>query len=55
MITNHIFADVSQFDLQKGTVLLNSGYEMPVQGIGTFMLSNSQAENSVYWALKAAK
>ena len=41
------------FDLKKGTVLLNSGYEMPVLGIGTFMLSNSQAENSVYWALKA--
>lgn len=53
MITNHIFADVSQFDLQKGTALLNSGYEMPVLGIGTFMLSPEQAENSVYWALKA--
>ena len=41
------------FDLKKGTVLLNSGYEMPVLGIGTYLLSNSQAENSVYWALKA--
>ncbi|MBQ7549883.1 MAG: aldo/keto reductase [Clostridia bacterium] len=41
------------FDLEKGTVLLNSGYEMPVVGIGTFMLTEEQAENSVYWALKA--
>lgn len=43
----------SQFDLVHGTVKLNSGYEMPVLGIGTFRLSQQQAENSVYWALKA--
>jgi len=43
----------SQFDLVRGTVKLNSGYEMPVLGIGTFQLSQQQAENSVYWALKA--
>ena len=42
-----------QFDLVHGTVKLNSGYEMPVLGIGTFRLSQQQAENSVYWALKA--
>ena len=33
-------------------VTLNSGYKMPVLGIGTYALSDSQAENSVYWALK---
>ena len=32
--------------------MLNSGYEMPVLGIGCFMLSQQQAENSVYWALR---
>lgn len=42
-----------QFDLTRGTVKLNSGYDMPVLGIGTFRLSQQQAENSVYWALKA--
>lgn len=42
----------SQFDLDKGTVVLNSGYEMPILGIGTYQLSNAQAENSVYWALR---
>ena len=49
-VKNNTYPD---FDLKKGTVLLNSGYEMPVLGIGTYLLSNSQTENSVYWALKA--
>ena len=40
------------FDLEKGTVLLNSGYEMPILGIGCFRLSQEEAENSVYWALR---
>ncbi|GJH40052.1 2,5-diketo-D-gluconic acid reductase [Capnocytophaga sp. HP1101] len=40
------------FDLNKKTVKLNSGYEMPIIGIGVFMLSNDQAEASVYNALK---
>lgn len=40
------------FDLQKGTVTLNNGIEMPILGIGTFSLSDSDAEESVYWALK---
>lgn len=41
------------FDFSKKTVTLNSGYEMPVLGLGMFSLSDSQAENSTYWALKA--
>lgn len=41
----------NEFDLEKGTVLLNNGLEMPLVGIGTFTLSNEQAEDSVYWAL----
>ncbi|MBQ4513203.1 MAG: aldo/keto reductase [Anaerolineaceae bacterium] len=45
-------AQTADFDLEKGTVLLNSGYEMPVLGIGCFALSDQQAENSVYWALR---
>lgn len=40
------------FDLENGTVLLNNGIEMPILGIGTFSLSNSQASDSVYWALR---
>ncbi len=53
MMTASIFAQAPAFDLKKGTVKLNSGHEMPILEIGTFQLSNSQAENSVYWALKA--
>lgn len=34
------------------TVTLNNGITMPALGIGTYMLSSSQAENSVYWALR---
>ena len=43
---------VGRFDFEKRTVLLNSGYEMPVIGLGTWTLDNDQAENSVYHALK---
>ena len=41
------------FDLEKRTVLLNSGYEMPVIGLGTWTLSDDEAEKSVYHALKS--
>ena len=40
------------FDFEKKTVTLNSGYEMPILGLGMFSLSDSEAENSTYWALK---
>lgn len=36
------------FDFARRTVLLNNGIEMPVLGLGTFGLSNEQAENSAY-------
>lgn len=44
---------VGVFDLDSGTVLLNNGVTMPILGIGTYTLSDKEAENSVYWALKA--
>lgn len=44
--------DTAVFDLKNGTVLLNSGYTMPIFGIGMFTLSQDEAENSVYWALR---
>ena len=42
----------SEFDFDSKTVKLNSGYEMPILGLGTWTLSNEEAENSVYHALK---
>ncbi|MBQ9719798.1 MAG: aldo/keto reductase, partial [Oscillospiraceae bacterium] len=46
-------AERAAFDFDTKTVTLNSGHVMPILGIGTYALSDSQAENSVYWALKA--
>lgn len=40
------------FDFETKTVLLNSGYNIPILGVGCFSLSDQQAENPVYWALK---
>ena len=40
------------FNFETKTVKLNSGYEMPIIGIGTYYLSTAQAEESVYNALK---
>lgn len=42
----------SEFNFETKTVTLNSGYEMPIIGIGTYRLSTEQAEDSVYWALR---
>lgn len=41
------------FDFSRRMVKLNDGREMPIIGLGTFNLTEEQAENSVYWALKA--
>ena len=46
-------ARTCQFDFERKTVMLNSGYEMPVIGLGTWTLDDDAAENSVYSALKS--
>ena len=46
------FTKTGDFDFSSRTVLLNSGYEMPVIGLGTWTLSNDEAEACVYHALK---
>ncbi len=48
-----ITIQTQSFDFDTGTVTLNSGVIMPILGIGTYSLTSSQAENSVYWVLKA--
>ena len=40
------------FNFETKTVKLNSGWEMPIIGLGTYLLSTAQAEESVYNALK---
>ena len=41
------------FDLEQGTVLLNSGYTMPVMGLGTYSLTDEECYNSVTALLAA--
>ena len=39
--------DMGVFDFDKKTVLLNSGYEMPILGLGTYSLDHDTCVNSV--------
>lgn len=41
------------FDLESGTVLLNSGYTMPIMGLGTYSLSDEECYASVTAQLEA--
>lgn len=43
---------VGEFDFEKKTVLLNSGYEMPILGLGTYALDHDTCVNSVKTLLK---
>lgn len=47
-VANHI----AKFDFQSRSVMLNSGYTMPVNGIGTYSLRNEVCVDSVKFALK---
>ncbi len=44
---------VGVFDFQSKTVLLNSGYEMPINGLGTYSLHGDVCVSSVKAALKS--
>lgn len=39
--------DIGVFDLENGTVWLNSGYDMPLVGLGTYALSHDECVVSV--------
>lgn len=41
----------AEFDFEKKTVTLNSGYEMPINGLGTYSLHGDECINSVKSAL----
>ena len=41
------------FDLENGTVRLNSGYTMPIMGLGTYSLSDEECYASVTAQLEA--
>ena len=45
-------SEVGVFDFDSRTVLLNSGYEMPILGLGTYALDHDTCVNSVKTLLK---
>ena len=45
------YVSTYHFDMDSRTVALNNGMEMPILGIGTYMLSAEEAETSIYHAL----
>lgn len=45
--------DAPKFDFDKKTVTLNSGYEMPLNGIGTYSLTGDVCYNSIRSALSS--
>ena len=45
-------AEVGAFDLENRRVLLNSGYTMPIMGLGTYSLDHKTCVNSVKTLLK---
>ncbi len=49
---NTVTADIS-FNFERKTVLLNSGYEMPIYGIGTYSLTGDTCVESVTAALNS--
>ena len=51
-VDNTVTGDIS-FDFDTKTVLLNSGYEMPIYGIGTYSLTGDICVDSVTAALNS--
>lgn len=45
--------NLGNFNLETATVTLNSGYEMPIMGLGTYSLSDEECYNSVTALLEA--
>ena len=52
-ITSSNTARTGKFNFETKTVMLNSGYEMPIMGLGTYSLSDEECYNSVTALLKA--
>ena len=49
---NNIINTNTSFDLVNKTVILNNGIKMPILGLGTWTLTNDEAEEAVYVAIK---
>lgn len=45
--TNEVASSVAKFDFETKTVRLNSGYDMPILGLGTYSLSDEECATSI--------
>ncbi len=45
--TNKVVSPVTKFDFDTKTVKLNSGYDMPIMGLGTYSLSDEECATSI--------
>lgn len=52
-IAGNTSAEAGVFNFESRTVMLNSGYEMPIMGLGTYSLSDEECYNSVTALLEA--
>ena len=52
-LISFVAAEVGVFNFDTHTVLLNSGYEMPINGLGTYSLHGDECRNSVRSALES--
>lgn len=50
---NSTAPSAGQFDLERKTVTLNSGYDMPIYGLGTYSLHGEECRDSVTAALNS--
>lgn len=51
VVENNNILNSTNFNFETKTVMLNSGYEMPIYGIGTYSLLDDVCENSISEAL----
>lgn len=52
-ISSPVTQNAARFDFESKSVLLNSGYEMPIMGMGTYSLSDEECYDSVTALLEA--
>ena len=50
-----VSTNIRKFDFDKRSVLLNSGYEMPIMGLGTYSLDHDTCVNSVKALLQSRR
>ena len=51
-ISQSVSQKIGAFNFDTKTVLLNSGYEMPINGLGTYSLHDDECQNAVRTALE---